>query len=120
MQTRSARKSSSHTTATCGTFSTCARRWLRSRTMPSAGKPSRRCKLDGAPREVLSGEQLAHEVRLEVAGVRPLDRLQRVRTEKHDIEIPPHGGLSLGLAVGHLCSLVVRTERLDGRAGRCE
>ncbi len=33
----------------------------------------------------LSGEQLAHQVRLEVAGVRPLDRLQRVRAEKHDV-----------------------------------
>lgn len=68
----------------------------------------------------LRGQPLVERLRLEVAGVRELDRLQRVGAEQHHIEIPTSTRLLLGRLVAILGSLIVRTELDDGRlVARC-
>src|ERR1019366_4818836 len=67
------------------------------------------------PGPVLRGQHLVERLRLEVAGVRELDRLQRVGAEQHHVEVLTTTRLLLSLLVAVLRSLVVRTELDDGR-----
>src|SRR5262249_10505355 len=60
----------------------------------------------------------ASSAAIEVAGMSPLDRLQRIGTQENDVELFVLGVCPLGLSVGRLGSVVVGAERLDiGLAG---